>query len=60
MLGSADVQTEQQDVNVVLSVRMIATLFDVHLAFICRGSARFALSSSTFPSPSSLAVYIVD
>lgn len=32
-------QTEQQDVDVVLSVHMIATLFDVHLAFVRMESA---------------------
>lgn len=32
-------QTEQQDVDVVLSVHMIATLFDVHLAFTHMESA---------------------
>lgn len=32
-------QTEQQDVDVVLRVHMIATLFDVHLAFASTESA---------------------
>lgn len=59
--GSADVQTEQQDVNVVLSVRMIATLFDVHLAFTYRRSAHLHFPPlPSLPLPSLLYILSIN